>query len=108
MITVKEIVCWYVTTCNLVAVLQHSEGHAVFVFGVENGESRFLRNVEKCLSDYTASYYVHLSLLMNGLLIVSEKLVYLVIICILNSLEHGSPTRGLSGCIVRPVGTFVN
>jgi len=59
-----------VTPCNLVSVCRRSEDCAVFVFRVENGESSFLQNVEKCYSDYTASHYArYLSLLMNGLLI---------------------------------------
>jgi len=106
---VKEIVCWYVTPCNLVSVCQRPEDYAVSVFRVENGESRFLQNVEKFYPDYTVSHYVrYLSLLMHGLLIMSEKLIHLVKNYILNYLEHGSPTRGLPGCILRPAFTFVN
>jgi hypothetical protein len=69
----------------------------------------FFQNFEKFYLDCTASHYVrYLSLLMHGLLIMSEKIIHLVKNYILNYLEHGSPTRGLPDCILRPAVTFVN
>jgi len=45
----------YVTSCTLVDEYQHSMGHNTFVFRVEPGGSRTLRNVGTWLTKYLTS-----------------------------------------------------